>query len=509
MAEPSQVPSQDEAETPPETLRAVSAPTPSPPGPGLLIAVTGGPGDGKTRLLAELAAWHATSHGRIDGFVSIAGHRPAPNKGADEYRVQLLATGEERTWQRRDERLAPPYRFDEETFAWLEAWARALPGGSPLVVLDEFSRLEAEGGGLMRLWPGILEARPRIVVMAVRSGLEAAIEARLRRRFDVRVSSTAPDALLRLQGACADFGEWTRIGLFGGASGAIETTVGTALHVANVPLRGLVLASLQGMMMTFAGLGLAQPVRVVWVPLISAGLKALSPGGSRLRPMLAIAAQGALFGAAVQMLGFNLLGVSLGGALVGAWAALQGFVLQYLALGQELVRAYDTAVLWLAAHWHVSAPGLPWLVGAWTALHGVAAGAAAVVAWRLGAPPRRLRELIDREAGRPSPVPEVGAAPAARGRRLVRDLTRWQLWLPAALVAAIMLTAGRPLEAVAWLALRFVAVSLVLLSLVSLVRPARWAEVLRRHGFWGPAVAMGDAIDRQGGTPSGTPAKRP
>ncbi len=509
MAERSPGPSQDEAETPPEAPRSVSTAAASPPGPRLLIAVTGDPGDGKTRLLAELAAWHATSHERIDGFVSIAGLRPAANKGADEYRLQLLATGEEMAWQRRDETLAPPYRFDEEAFSRLEAWARALPAGSPLVVLDEFSRLEAEGAGLMRLWPAILEARPRIVVMAVRSGLEAAIEARLQRRFDVRISSTARDALVRLQGACADFGEWTRIGLFGGASGAIETTVGTALHVAQVPLRGLILASLQGMMMTFAGLGLAQPVRVVWVPLISAGLKALSPGGSRLRPMLAITVQGALYGAAVQTLGFNLLGVALGGALVGAWAALQGFVLQYLALGQELVRAYDSVVVWLAQHGHVSAPGLPWLVGAWAALHGLASGVAALVAWRLGAPPRRLRELIERESGRPTTVPEVGSTPPARGRRLVRDLTRWQLWLPAALVAAIMLTAGRPLEAVAWLALRFVAVSLVLLSLVSLVRPARWAEVLRRHGFWGPAVAMGDAIDRQGGSPSGAPAKRP
>ena len=49
-------------------------------------------------------------------------------------------------------------------------------------------------------------------------------------------------------------------------------------------------------------------------------------------------------------------------------------------LGDELVRAYDTAVLWLAKHWQIAAPGLPWLVGAWAVLHASVAGGVAVVA---------------------------------------------------------------------------------------------------------------------------------
>ena len=50
------------------------------------------------------------------------------------------------------------------------------------MVLDEFSRFEARGEGLMPLWPAIVAARPQIVVVAVRSGLEAAIEERIGRR---------------------------------------------------------------------------------------------------------------------------------------------------------------------------------------------------------------------------------------------------------------------------------------------------------------------------------------
>lgn len=481
-----------------------SSPAPPPPAPGLLVAVTGVPGTGKTRLLAELAAWHGTRHGRTEGFVAVAGERAEPGAGAEEYRLQLLATGEDLAWAMRDETVSPPYRFATATASRLQSWAGTLPAASPLVVLDEFSRFEARGGGLMPLWPAIVAARPRIVVVAVRSGLEAAIEERLGRRFDLRIDAARPDALARLQGACADYGEWTRIGLFGGAAGGIETTVGTALHVAKVPLRGLALASLQGAMMTFTGFGLSRPSRVVWVPFISAGLKALSPGGSRLRPMLAISVQGALYGAAVQLAGWNFVGVTVGGGLVGAWAAMQGFALQYLVLGGEMVKAYDAVVLWLAGRWHVSAPGLPWLVGAWALLHALVAGGVALAAWSLRAPPKRLRDLIERESRRTPAATGGAAGRPSRGRHALRDLARWQFWLPILVVGGVMLATGRSLEAVAWLVLRFLAVSVVLLALVSLVRPARWADGLRRRGFWGPALALADAIDRRGGGAEGS-----
>ena len=34
-------------------------------------------------------------------------------------------------------------------------------------------------------------------------------------------------------------------------------------------------------------------------------------------------------------------------------------------------------------------------------------------------------------------------------------------------------------------------------ALVSLLRPARWAELLRQRGWWGPALAMSGALRRR------------
>ena len=469
-----------------------SVPAALPP-PSLLIAVTGGPGDCKTSLLAQLASHQLEEGHRVEGVLALAGERRRPHEGADSYWIRIIGSDQELSWAVRDERLDPPYSFEPETEKKLHAWAerlRHLPPAS-LLVLDEFSKFEARGKGLMPLWPALAASAPHIVVIAVRAGLEADIERVIGRRFDLRLAATAPDALEQLRRACEDFGEWTRIGLFGGASGGLELTVGSALHAAQIPLRGLVMSSLQGAMMVFAGSGLGQPGRVVWVPFISGGLKALSPAGNRVRPMLAIVMQGLLFGGAVQALGWNVLGLTLGGALIGAWAALQGFVLQYLLLGGELLKAYDTVVLWLADHWGISAPRLPWLVGAWTIFHALAGASATFAAWRLHRPPAALQRIIEKESA------PIVASPPRTGWGRLREFGSWQFWVPLLLVAAILLGGGGSWAEVALLVIRFVAVGCVLIALLSLLRPARWAEQLRRRGWWGPALAFSSALRRR------------
>ncbi|HYC71207.1 MAG TPA: hypothetical protein VEB66_08380 [Opitutaceae bacterium] len=462
----------------------------SPPArPELLIAVTGAPGEGKTGLLAGLVAEHEAAGRPVEGLLALAGERTEPGQGARHYFLRILGHPDEWPWAERNDELTPPYVFESGTKRRLQLWAEDLAAGPApdLIVLDEFGRFEARGDGLMPLWPKILAARPAIVAMSVRAGCEDDIEARLGRRFDVRIAAGDRAAGEKLRQACADYGEWTRLGLVGGAAGGMEMTVGSLMHSARIPARGLMMCSLQGAMMTFAGFGLTQPGRVVWVPFISAGLKALSPAGSRIRPMIAIVMQGLLYGISVQVLGWNAFAVTLGGALIGAWSALQGFFLQYLLMGEDLIRAYDSTVLWLADKWALAAPSLPVLVGAWAGFCALFAAAIAFTAWRLQAPPAALQKLIERDPAR------ANARPAHPGGRL-RELAHWQFWLPLLVVSAILLAAGRPWESILWLVLRFVVVAIVLLALVSLLRPARWAERLRRRGWWGPAVAFSGAV---------------
>lgn len=471
--------------------------------------MTGVPGSGKTHLLAELAAHQLARGGRTEGFLAAAGSRRVPDEGAGDYQLKMLASGETLPWAVRDESLVPPYRFDPITFFRLQDWANRLPTGTSLVLLDEFAKFEARGEGLLPLWPVICSRQPRIVVMAVRAELVEEIEAKLGQRFDQRIDSNDPDALSKLERICDDFGEWTRIGLFGGASGMVEAGLGSALHAAKIPFRSTFLSALQGAMMVFAGFGLTQPGRVMWVSFIASGLKALSPAGSRLRPMLAIFMQGFLFGTTVQVLGWNVLAIALGGMLIGVWAALQGFFLEYLMLGGDMIRAYDSAVLWMAQRWHLQAPTLPWLVGGWALIHGSICAATSLIAWRLQQPPAAIRKILAQEAtgvGVPGQAPR--SARAARWARWL-EFTRWKFWLPLVIVSAILLAGGSSWGQIGWLTLRFVAVGLVLMALVSLLRPARWSDQLRRRGWWGPALAFNDAFSRREKSPGTVPPGAP
>lgn len=334
----------------------------------------------------------------------------------------------------------------------------------------------------------------RIVVVAVRAEERAAFLVSAGRPADVEIAAGDADAAEQLRAACAAYGEWTQVGLWGGAGGALEVSLGSALHAMKVPLRGAALCSVQAATLTFASARLNPPGRVAWVAFVAAGLKAFSPGGGRVRPMVAISVQGALFGAAVQLLGWNLLSVTLGGAAIGLWAALQGVLVQYLLLGDELVSAYEKVVRWVAEHWQLHAPSLPGLLVGWALLHAALATGAAAVAWRMRAPPRRWRELLARTAS--------GSTTASRPRvawwrRLAREFARWQFWVPLALVAVVLLASGRPWEDVAWLTARFVALGVVFFALLSLFQPARLAGVLRRRGWWGPAVALSSALERR------------
>lgn len=472
----------------------MSAPVTSPtsPVPSLLIAVTGRPGARKTSLLAELAAVQLARGQRVEGVLSLAGARPSPACGAREYWLRFIGSAQELSWAVRDKSVDPPYVFEPDTERKLQEWAKRLQELPPpsLLLLDEFGKFELAGRGLMPVWPALLAAKPQIVIITAREELVENIERLLGRRFDLRVPAGAPNALARLLRATEDYGEWTRIGLLGGAAGGIEMSLGSLLHATKVPARGLVLSSLQGAMMTFAGFGLAQAGRVIWVPFISAGLKALSPAGSRVRPMVAICMQGLLYGGAVQLLGWNFVAVGIGGALIGAWSALQGLLFQYLMLGDDLLRAYDAMVLWVARHAGWQAPSLPWVAGAWAGLCALVASGTALAAWRLKAPPAALRRIIERENA-------AGAGnPAGNGPRdRLREFARWQFWLPLLAVSAVMLAVGRSWESVAWLTLRFIAVGFLLMTLISLLRPARWAERLRRLGWWGPALALGRALE--------------
>ncbi|MFO7893236.1 MAG: DUF2478 domain-containing protein [Longimicrobiales bacterium] len=463
----------------------------------LLIALEGPVGSGKTTLLSTLAAWYQAEGRPVDGFLAIAGSRGEPGRGALRYDLRLVSSGRTLPFATRDPDASPPYRFDPDTADALLRWAEGLSADAPpdLLVLDEFGRVEAEGGGHLAIWPAVEASAPEVVAVAVRAGVREAVEGHLGRRFDVRIDASDPGAWDALRSACHAHRDWSRIGVWGAGSGTVEVTLGSALHGARVPFRGLVLSTVQAIMMAFAGDGLIRRARAVWVPFIAAGLKAISPAGSRLRPMLAISVQGMLFAGATTVLGWNGLGIAVGGGLVGAWAAAQGVLLQLLLIGSDLLLAYQSVIDWVTARWPLGEVGVAAVLGAWITGYGLIAAAATWAVWRRRKLPRRLERALDR--GAHGFADRVGRSPRSWGTAAgsgLRDLARPVFWLPLVVVVAILLAVGSPWERAAWIVVRAATIGFLLFSAARALDIHRFVAWLRGRGHWGPALAFGRAV---------------
>ena len=461
-------------------------------GPPLLVGVTGERGDGKTALLAGLLDFLRREGRPVEGVLAEAEGRPGYGLGAERYVLRWPLLGEETLFCERTGQGDPPYIFFDEAWTRVARWAEGVASQSPrpeVIVLDEFGRLEACGEGFVRHWGALLRANPAVVVVALRQGAAAEIAARLGQPFDLIVPATEPRALERLCELCAAARDWQRVGRFGAAAGGVEMTLGAVLHGTKMPFRGVAMAALQAMTLYFAGEKLARPRRLVWVSYLAAALKALSPAGNRLRPMTAIAMQGTLFGTAVQLFGWNAVGVTLGAWLVGAWAALQGFVLQYLLLGDSLLVAYGEVQGWIMRHLGWQIPSLPLLV----AVYVIAAGtiSASLVAWvrRRRRPPALLARALHRaSAAGPTPVTRTW------WRRLLREYRARAFWAPLIIVLLLLAASGTPWEQLAGLPLRAAGLVAFLFVALALLKPGNWTRQLQRRGHWGPAIALARAL---------------
>lgn len=205
----------------------------------LLVGVTGPVGSGKTSLLLQLTAWFQQQHKSVEGFLALGESRPASNRGADCYRLQMIATGQKLPYATRDDHQQLPYIFDSNTEHELQKWAAQIASNSApsLIILDEFGPREAMGNGHAKLWDSITSSNPPITVIAVRNSLVKDIEQVLHLHFDVCVDVQESDAWNTLRQICVEHEDWKRVGAYGAAAGSFEASVGAMLHAAQLPFR--------------------------------------------------------------------------------------------------------------------------------------------------------------------------------------------------------------------------------------------------------------------------------
>jgi hypothetical protein len=141
--------------------------------------------------------------------------------------------------------------------------------------------------------------------------------------------------------------DWVYIAVFGALWGAIEMTLGAYLHVIFPPLAdtfllGVIMAGLGGIIALTGRHFVPHTGSVLMIGVVTALLKALSLGGVKIGPVVAIVVESLLMEAGLLLARQpTRWGFALAGALAVSWNFFHKFVMMRLLFGQGF---YEVAV---------------------------------------------------------------------------------------------------------------------------------------------------------------------
>jgi ABC-type thiamin/hydroxymethylpyrimidine transport system permease subunit len=131
------------------------------------------------------------------------------------------------------------------------------------------------------------------------------------------------------------------IGVFGALWGAAEMTLGSLLHVLNVPFSGAVLAGIGITIALIGRLFVPRTGSVLFIGLVTALLKMLSLGGIVLNPMIGIVAESLLAEVALTLWGRpRRASFVVAGGLAVFWPFVHPFFTQGILAGQGILTVY-------------------------------------------------------------------------------------------------------------------------------------------------------------------------
>lgn len=175
------------------------------------------------------------------------------------------------------------------------------------------------------------------------------------------------------------------IGVFGALWGAVEITLGSLLHVLNVPFSGLFLTAI-GICIALVGRRFVPKTgSVLFMGLVTAFLKMLSLGGIVLNPMIGIVAAALLAEAVLTASGSpRRTGFVLAAALASVWPLVHPFFTQGLLAGRGLLTVYGWTIERGSAVLGVDPSALFLILVALLAIHLVVGAVAGTFAWDAG-----------------------------------------------------------------------------------------------------------------------------
>jgi hypothetical protein len=137
-----------------------------------------------------------------------------------------------------------------------------------------------------------------------------------------------------------DVRPWTYAALFGTLWGAIEATLGTALYLSKLPMRGAIIG-LAGLLCLVCLRRLQpRPGVCLLAGVVAIFLKVFTLGGLYTGPIIGIGVQALSLEVAFTATGGRAIGAAIGGFLALATNPLQMIITTWVVTGTDAVRAY-------------------------------------------------------------------------------------------------------------------------------------------------------------------------
>jgi len=190
--------------------------------------------------------------------------------------------------------------------------------------------------------------------------------------------------------------ELTVVAALGALWGSVEMTLGSFLHVWNVPFTGALLGSI-GIAIALVGrVVVPKPGSTLSIAVIAALLKALSIGGVVLSPMIAIVMEGLLADLVLSLGGRPRRSTFiLAGAVAVTWNTLHMVLIQGVVFGAGIISMYVVMIRKAATLFHIPAGSVVAILVALVAMHVVAGCIAGFVAWEAGRSVLARRSLAE------------------------------------------------------------------------------------------------------------------
>lgn len=314
-----------------------------------IIVITGSPASGKSRLLSEWVGRLRRKKWQVCGIETVPGtaRLRGSNTTAPQYHIRIIGTSQVLPWAvlsepKNGETTDETGRlFPESTRAAVIKKVLPVLPNADVCVLEDLGLQELSGRGFGQLLNAALDVDGLWIVATVKKSFLADISAGFQGMRLIVVDldeTTNPRDVFDFLAAELETRLAARIGACAGLGGLVEVGLGSLLHTLHVPLKGHVLAYIQTLLLiTFGrqlrGRGLFR------ITMLMAMLKAFSPAGKTIRPMLYIFLQGSSFALPVLLFGWNLFSAILGSILLNGVTLFVSMLANYLLFGESILAA--------------------------------------------------------------------------------------------------------------------------------------------------------------------------